>query len=207
MVQTDAVMGKVPHKALRLRVASAIRCPLRVPKEARLRTALGLLGVGEADAEISVRVDGKAPVSLLKKTIKGGDGQAWEDVDVSLDAFAGQLVEIELAVVRGATPGRLLFGDPEVVVPTAQPEDTKRAQVVVLVVLAGVDRDELPLYSTRQAVLERSASWPKVNRSCIIPRARRGPEQLATLSAGCPEAAPCTITLALRRAAHFSRGA
>ncbi len=188
VVQTDAVLAKVPHKALRLRVASAVRCPLRVPKEARLRTALGLVGVGEADAEISVRVDGKQPVSLLKKTVKGGDGQAWEDVDVSLDAFAGQLVEIELAAVRGAAPGRLLFGDPEVVVPTAQPEDTKRAQVVVVVVLSGIDRDELPLYSARPLALERLGKLAEAGTTFLHHRASATVIQsnLATLFSGLP---------------------
>ncbi|MBL8740964.1 MAG: sulfatase-like hydrolase/transferase, partial [Myxococcales bacterium] len=188
VVQPDAVLSKVPHKALRLRVPTSVRCPLRVPKEARLRTALGLLGVGEADAEISVRVDGKEPVSLLKKTVKGGETQAWEDVDVSLDAFAGQLVEIELAAVRGAAPGRLLFGDPEVVVPTAQPEDTKRAQVVVVVVLSGVDRDELPFYSARPVALERLGKLAEASTVFLHHRASATVIQtnLATLFSGLP---------------------
>jgi len=188
VIQTDAVLAKVPHQALRLRVPSSIRCPLRVPKEARLRTALGLLGIGEAEAEISVRVDGKPPVSLLKKTVKGGDTATWEDVEVSLDPFAGQLVELELSTPIGAAPGRLLFGDPEVVVPTAVPEDTKAAQIVVLVILSGVERDELPIYSSRPAALERLG---KLSESAAVFLHHRGSStivqaNLATLFSGLP---------------------
>ncbi len=150
VLQPDAALAKVPHRALRLRTPSTVRCTLRVPPGARLRTAIGLLGSGEAEAEIVARVEGKAPVSLLRRAVKGGDAAAWEDVDATLDAFAGQLLHLELRA-SGLAPGRLLFGDPEIVVPTVPPEDVRRARLVLLVVLSGVEREELPGYSENAA--------------------------------------------------------
>ena len=149
VLQADAALGRIPHRALRLKAPSVVRCPLRVPKGARLRSALGLLGGKEGTAEIAVRIDGQPPTLLLQKALTGGDDAKWEDVDVDLDPYAGKLVHLELRTAGGANPGRVLFGDPEVLVSTVEPEDTKSAQVVVLFVMAGIDRPELPGYADK----------------------------------------------------------
>jgi hypothetical protein len=148
VVQPSAVLNKVPHRAFSLRTPAVVRCPLRVPAGARLRVAVGMVGAGESDAEIAVRSDSEPPVSLLRRTIRGGDEAAWDDFEAPLDQFAGRIVELELRAASGATSGRILFGDPEVLVPTIPPPKTPEAQVVVLVVLSGVDREDLPGYST-----------------------------------------------------------
>jgi hypothetical protein len=140
-------IGKVPHRSVSLRAPAVVRCPVRVPKGGRLRTAVGIFGEGEGEVEGAVRVDGAEPTSLFKKPLKGGAAAQWTDVDVSLDAFAGKLVEIELRAPQASTSGRVLFGDPEIVVPTVAPDETPPAQVVVLVVLSGLERGELPPYS------------------------------------------------------------
>ncbi len=147
IVSEAGSIGKVPHRSLSLRAPSLVRCPVRVPKLGRLRVAAGIFGEGEATAEGVVRVDGQEPVSLFKTPLKGGANATWTDLDVSLDAFAGKLVELELRVPQGSASGRVLFGDPEIVVPTIAPEEAPPAQVVVLVVLSGLERGELPPYS------------------------------------------------------------
>ncbi len=156
VLQPSAVLGKVPHRAFSLRTPGVVRCPLYVPPGSRLRVAVGMIGAGESDAEIAIRSDADPPVSLLRRTIRGGDDAAWDDFEASLDPFAGRLVHVELRAASGTTSGRILFGDPEVLVPTVAPPKTSEAQVVVLVVLSGVDREDLPGYS--------SASGPSLER-------------------------------------------
>ncbi len=149
IVSEAGSIGKVPHRSISLRAPAVLRCPIHVPKLSRLRSAVGLFGEGDAEVEASIRVDGEEPVSLFKKSLKGGSSAAWSDIDVSLDAFTGKLVQLELRVPQGTPSGRVLFGDPEIVVPTVAPEEAMPAQVVVVVVLSGLDRDELPPYSKR----------------------------------------------------------
>lgn len=147
VVQDDAALGRVPHRALRLKQPGLVRCPFRVPPGARFRAALGLIGAPEAVAEVAIRIDGKPAVTLLQRKVKGGAGASWEDVDASLDAYAGQLVQIELRAAGTPTAGRVLFGDPEILVSSAEPRGVQPAQVAVVVVLSGIDKRELPGYA------------------------------------------------------------
>ncbi len=150
IVDERAVLDKTPHRSIALRAPSAIRCPLRIPKEGLLRASLGVSGVESQSLEVVARADGTQPTKLLTANLQGGDAATWKEVEVPLDAFADQLVDLELRVPSGATSGRVLVGDPEIVVPTIAPPAVTPAQVVVIVVLSGVDRDELPGYSKDQ---------------------------------------------------------
>jgi hypothetical protein len=156
IVTEGAVLSKVPHRALTLRAPAFVRCPLRVPRGGVLRMSLGVAGSGNEDVEVIVRPDGGPPINLLTASLQSAEDASWKDVELNLDPFADQLVELELRAPRGAASGRALFGDPEIVVPTVAPSPVGQAQVVIVVVMAGVDRDELPLYSkTPQPNLER----------------------------------------------------
>ena len=149
VLQADAVIGKTPHRALRLRTPTTVRCSLRVPKGARFRTALGLLGNGEGDAEVVLRRDGKEPISLFKRHLKSSE--SWEDIDAPLDPFAGEIVHLEFKGMSATKGSRVLFGDPVLLVSTREPEPVPAAQVVVLVLWGGVTRDELPGYGDKPA--------------------------------------------------------
>jgi arylsulfatase A-like enzyme len=187
VLQEDAALGKVPRRALRLTSPSTVRCSLRVPPGARLRTALGLLGTGEDDVRIVLRRDGQEVVKLLERHLKPTD--AWEDVDASLEAYAGQIVHLELSATQATRGARILFGDPEILVSTRRPDPTPTAQVVVLVVLAGVTRAELPGYADRNvAYLDNLA---KLTRNAAIFADHRAVSNvaagnLATLLTGLP---------------------
>ncbi len=149
VLSADAVLGKVPHRAFSLLAPSVVRCPVRVPAGGRFRAALGMVGAGDAEAEVVVRADGEAPVVLGRAILKGGDDATWTDVDYSLDPFQGKVVALELRAPTGSKAGRVLFGDPEVTVPTVAPESGPPAQVVVVLVVSGVGREELPGYADR----------------------------------------------------------
>lgn len=138
-----AELGGVPHRALALRAPGVIRCALRVPEGARLRTAVGMRGAGRATVAIRARADGQ-PAKVLQWTeVEGGDSAAWTDIDLPLDAFASKIVALELASTKATGPGRLLFGDPVIAVPQPRRSGTARAQTVVIVVLDGVEREDL----------------------------------------------------------------
>lgn len=147
-VVDDAALGRVPHKSVSIKAPGAVRCAVSVPKHGLLRTSLGVFGGGKQEVEFYARTDGHDAVKLGAESLAGAEGDGWKDVEVNLDAFAGQLIQLELRAAKGAPTGRVLFGDPAVVVPTVEPDPVGDAQIVVIVVLSGVDRSELPPYST-----------------------------------------------------------
>jgi hypothetical protein len=144
VVTTRAALSGVPHQALAMRGPGALRCTLRWPPGARLRTAIGLMGAGEADAKIRMLRDGEKPVELLVQHVTGGEKATWVDVDLPLDAQAGQLSTIELGI-DGVPPGsRVMFGDPSIVTLASPPPATAKARAVVIVVMDSVERAALP---------------------------------------------------------------
>ncbi len=145
----EAALARVPHRAISLKAPGGLRCAVSVPKHGVLRTSLGVGGGGKQEVEFYARTDGHDAVKLSAESLAGAEGDGWRDVEISLDAFAGQLIQLELRAAKGSSSGRVLFGDPEVVVPTVEPDPVAAAQVVVIVVLSGVDRSELPPYSTQ----------------------------------------------------------
>jgi len=151
VVAPGAALGGVPHRSISLRVPGAVRCPVRPARATKLRAAVGVLGPGEGDAEIRVVRDGKEPLTLRTVHVVGGDKATWTDVEVPLDAFAGQVISLELRAsttgsVRG---GRVLFGDPVLVGPPEPPPVAPPARAVVVVALNGVERADLPPWSGR----------------------------------------------------------
>ncbi|HTJ85518.1 MAG TPA: hypothetical protein VL400_27565, partial [Polyangiaceae bacterium] len=64
VLQANASLDKVPHRAISLRAPAVVRCPVRIPPGARLRAAVGIVGSGESDAEIAIRADDAPPVAL-----------------------------------------------------------------------------------------------------------------------------------------------
>jgi len=139
-----AELGGVPHRAIALRAPGTVRCSLLIPPGASLRTAVGMRGSGTATAALRVRSDQNEPVVLRWVEVKGGDGSAWTDIDVPLDRFESKLMSIELVATKTTGTGRLMFGDPMLVVPASRSVSTAPAKSVVIVVLNGVVRSDLP---------------------------------------------------------------
>ena len=144
VITTRAALSGVPHRALAMRGPGALRCTLRWPPGARLRTSIGLLGAGEADAKVRMLRDGEKPVELLVQHVTGGEKATWVDVDVPLDAQAGKLATIELGIDAVPPGSRVMFGDPSIVLLAAPPPATAKARAVVVVVMDGVERSTLP---------------------------------------------------------------
>jgi len=150
-VAPAAALSGIPHRSLALRAPSTVRCAVRFPREAHLRTAVGLQGGGEGDAEIRVLRDGKTPEVLRAVHLEGGDKATWVDLDLPLSGFASMVGAIELAVTQAPRGGRVLFGDPAIVLPPVPAAPPPQARAVVVVVLDGVERAELPPWSSAAA--------------------------------------------------------
>ncbi|HEY4118736.1 MAG TPA: sulfatase-like hydrolase/transferase [Byssovorax sp.] len=161
IVAPAAVLGGVPHKSLALRAPGFVRCALRLTPKARLRGFVGVSGDGAADAEVRVRVDGKPPIVLQTFHVESSAGK-WVEVDRALGDLGRGVGYVELAATRATKGARVLFGDPSVVVPasdapTAAAPAVPAARAVVVVVLDGVERSELPPWNTGPAPLPNLA--------------------------------------------------
>ena len=79
--------------------------------------------------------------------VTGGEKATWTDIDFPLAAYGSTVAALELRADSHPIGGRILFGDPSVVVPPPPPPHVPPARAVVLVVLNGVERSELPPWS------------------------------------------------------------
>jgi hypothetical protein len=147
LILPAAALSGVPHRAIGLRAPGAARCAMQLPESARLRTAIGLLGPGEGDAEIRGIRDGRKPEVLHKVHLTGGDKAVWVDVDLPLSPIARTMVGLELRAASAPPGGRVLFGDPAVVIPAPHSAPVPPARAVVIVALSGVERPMLPPWS------------------------------------------------------------
>lgn len=144
LVAPSSALARVPHRSLALRAPGGVRCPMRVADGASLRLAVGLQGAGEGDAEIRLLRDGSRPVLLHSVHVKGGDDAAWTDVVVPLGGRGSALATVELRAAEAPRGTRVLFGDPAVVLSPPFPLAAAPAAAVVVVVLDGVERGDLP---------------------------------------------------------------
>lgn len=146
-------IAKVPHRSIALRAPGSVRCPLRFPRGGRVRTAVGLQGAGQGDAEIRVLRDGKKPEVVRTIHVEGGEKAAWVDLDLPLAPFDNQVGALELRAVTAPRGGRILFGDPAIVLPPVVAPPPTAARAVIVVLLDGVSRTELPPWTSATGIL------------------------------------------------------
>lgn len=144
LIDPAAQLANVPHRSLSMRAPGAVRCVVRVPPQSRLRASVGMHGTGRGAAAVLVREEGKDPLVLKRVDVKGGGDATWTDVEVPLHGYAGRIVSIELSAAETTGTGRLMIGDPVIEVPVKPMPKWKEAKAVVVVVLDGVERTDLP---------------------------------------------------------------
>jgi hypothetical protein len=147
LIAPAAALSGVPHRSLALRAPSSVRCTMRVPKDALLRTAIGMQGAGEGKAEVRILRDGQRPEVLRTVHGEGGERAVWTNLELPLEGAAESVVALELRATLAPKGGRVLFGDPAIVLPTPPPPPAPPARAVIIVVLDGVERSELPPWS------------------------------------------------------------
>lgn len=143
-ISYSASLGGIPHRSIALRPSGKLHCTTSIGRGARLRGAVGFAGLGEGQAEIRALRDGEEPLTLGSFQVKGGEKASFVDFDLPLDALEGQVAAIELHAVSGAPSGRVLFGDPVVVVPRAVASKPPSARLVVVVVLSSLEASRFP---------------------------------------------------------------
>jgi len=143
VLDLQAALGGVPHRALSLRAPSSVMCTMRIPPHAQFRVAVGLNGDGKATAAILLHREKKDPVVLRQVEVEGGEKATWTDLDLPLHDYAGQLVGLELITTRSSA-GRVMFGDPQLDVPIRERAHTRKAKVVALVAMSGIQKRDVP---------------------------------------------------------------
>lgn len=144
ILQNLVTLGGVPHRSVALRVPSAMRCPLGVPQNGRLRTAIALVGSGEGEAEVRFISDGKPTEVLRSVRVQGAEKPIWTDLDLPIGGLAGRQGTLELAAVSGTRSGRMLIGDPRIVAPGLPDVPAPKAKAVIVVVVSSVNPERLP---------------------------------------------------------------
>ena len=160
-ILNDVVLNKVAERSFVLKGPGAVRCPVMIEPGTHLKVALGYWGEGGGRAEISLIADGDYNVLLDERDVPKPDPKDWDRVDIDLSKYAGKLVYLEFRARQSRRSGRVAFGNPELQRrPPKLPDNP--ARTVVLVLAAGLDRDNLPPWGQAKrfpalAVLSRSA--------------------------------------------------
>lgn len=178
LLAASAKLAGVPHRAIALRAPGSVRCTLRIPPEAQFRAAVGIRGTGSAKVAVKLRTDGDAPKVLQWTEVQGGDSASWTNLRLPLSDHEAQIGALELALTEAHGTGRLLIGDPKVVVPAEEARKTARAKTVVIVVLNGVERDDLPPW--RNTVTPHLPTLSMLSESATVFDAHRAPSSLVS---------------------------
>lgn len=173
LVVPNAALAGVPHRAIALRAPGTLRCTVRPAASSVLEVAVGMSSPGEASAALAVARDGQRPEIVAQAKVTGGDKAEWADLRASLAPFAGQVVTLSLVAERAPKGARLLFGDPRIVDGSPPPAPAPGARAVVVVVLNGVERADLPPWS--QASPETLPALADLAHSATVYTAHRAP--------------------------------
>jgi hypothetical protein len=153
-VVSDFELHGQPKRSILLRAPSSLRCPLLPSDGSALHVALGFWGNGRGDVEVRVVQDEEPPVTMQQRKIQGGSSAKWIPLQIDLDQYVGELIGLELRVLRATGGGRIAFGEP--VVAQREQSDTRvpEARAAVVVVAAGLRLGQVPPWG---AIGERPA--------------------------------------------------
>lgn len=151
-LSTEVTLGEEQHRALVLRRGATLRCPVRPPRGAKLRTTLGVWGNLGATAEIAlIREDGSRTV-LLREALEAPDPKDKDKskrtlvrpVEVELAALGDEPGYLEFSAPEVDAGGRLAFADPEILITRRAPTEPPRAKRAVVILLSGLGTRHLP---------------------------------------------------------------
>jgi arylsulfatase A-like enzyme len=154
-IDTIRIHGE-PRRALSVKGPGFARCVSYLPKGAKLSTALGLSGGGEADVEIRVLRDRKPPQVLANVHLQ--NEQAWRPIDLPL-GDESSFAEVQLVAVQATKGARVSFAEPKVVAArnAANALPMKNAKSAIVVVLGSIDPKTISTYGGSIEVPELGA--------------------------------------------------
>ncbi|MBK8251707.1 MAG: sulfatase-like hydrolase/transferase [Polyangiaceae bacterium] len=178
----NAALSGVPHRSVAMRAPGSLRCVVRPTETSVLHVAVGMTNPGQGSVLINVTREGQKPETIAQSPITGGDKSAWTDLRASLSPFAGQVVTLSLVAERAPKGGRILFGDPQIMDTGATPPVSPAARSVVMVVLNGVERNDLPPWS--QPVIETLPTLSDLAQNATTFNAHRAPSTVTSAVMG-----------------------
>jgi arylsulfatase A-like enzyme len=158
-VLANASLGGIAKRALSLRAPAYARAGGVLPSGARFEAYLGLAGATDGEVEVQLLRDRLPAVTLATFRLGAADSSAWKPVRVPLGDVGdkptlGALMLVAKSVTKG---GRVLLGEPRVVVGGARPEapvTTPASRGVLLVVLGDVSPRGLAIYGGPKSLPE-----------------------------------------------------
>lgn len=150
-ILSDVAIDNVPKRAIALRAPAAIRCPVVLSKDTKLRVDLGFWGTGTGKASVRILSDDAEPVTLAERKVSGGGGATWIPVSLPLGKHAGNVAILELRALETQRTGRVVFGDPMLLrANEARSVTAAKATTAIVVVLSGIDRRRVPPWGPKQ---------------------------------------------------------
>jgi len=148
---SDVTAGGKPRRAVVLEAPGHLSCPVLVQHGTKLRLGLAYWGEGEGVARVAARRDGAPRRVLLERRVSAAPGAGaaapgWADVEIDLDGFGSQLVDLELEAWKGSALGGIAFSEPRIVAAPAVAAPPA-ARLVVLLIASAVHRELLPPFS------------------------------------------------------------
>ena len=182
LIVPNAALSGVPHRSIALRAPGALRCSLRPAASSVIQMSVGMQSAGEGIVSLVVTRDGQKPDVVAQAKVTGGDKSEWADLRASLAPFAGQVITVSLVAERAPKGGRLLFGDPKIIDSAPIPPAVPAARAVIVVALNGVERGDLPPWSTTTSP-DALPALADLAQNATVFMAHRGPSTVISSAA------------------------
>ncbi|MCA9575036.1 MAG: sulfatase-like hydrolase/transferase [Sandaracinaceae bacterium] len=140
-------LGGTERQAVVTRRPMSLRYHVQVPANGRLGFGVGLEGEGDAPVKVFVTGDN----GTRQEVFSGTAGGSWNDQVVDLNAFAGQVVRLELAS-ESAGAGRVAWSVPRILVPHVERPTIEPARNVVVVLIDTLRADKLRPFNSNSRV-------------------------------------------------------
>lgn len=143
-IVADVALSNQPRRTVALWQDSTVSCPVRVGSGTRLQADVGFWGNGSGKATIRVLRDGEPAAVLFEGQVAGGESATWQNLDLDLARFSGQLVTLEFGSQKVKEGGRIAFGEPKLVRRRSRVPERPSAKLAILVVMSGLSQRKLP---------------------------------------------------------------
>ncbi len=141
---SEVTVEETRMRSVVLRPGARLRCPIRIPAQARLKTQWGIWGEGSAEVEVAVHTDDGQRIVVASAEREADDPRAFQTLEADLTPFASQFVDLELTAPRALGRSQVAFADPKVVSPAPEEEKAVLAKRAIVIVLSGLGAKHMP---------------------------------------------------------------
>lgn len=141
---SEVTVGKQRHASVILPPGASLRCPIRLGKQARLVTEVGLWGQGLGELEVIVHSQSQGRIVVEKLRREKADKRDFLPLNVDLSRFSGELLDLELRAPHRAPGARIALARPKL---TSKPEVVSNAPPghrAIVVLLSGLGAEHSP---------------------------------------------------------------